>query len=249
MKTAFVGLACASLFLAFSSCKTTPDNFSVEQVGEEYYPLEVGKYWIYEVDSTIYDPTGDTMISFSKTLMKEEITDTIMDYLGNVIYRFERYERKADTLPWNVSKVFTASIDGNLAIRTEDNLRFIKMTFPLRVNNRWDGNLYFDNGLIVTVAGESVEMFKSWSYRVKALGVQDTVGGQSFGDVAVIQEADAENQIELRRSFSTYAKGIGLIAREMWILDTQCIESCDGQTWEEKAEKGFILHQTMLEHN
>lgn len=230
------------------SCQSEPDDFSIEQ-GVEYYPLAVGKYWIYEVDSTIYDPTGDSMVLFSKTIVKEEITDTIHDNEGNVAFRYERFERPADTLPWQIKKVFTATMDSNQAIRTEDNLRFIKMTFPVLENNHWNGNAYFDPSLIVTVAGESLEMFKNWDYKVDEVGVSDSIGAFSFDHLTVIQESDAENLIELRKSISKYAKDIGLVYREQWILDTQCIEACEGQGWEEKAEKGFILRQTILEYN
>jgi hypothetical protein len=240
-----LGFCC---LLAVFSCDSEPDNFSIEQ-GTEYYPLAVGKYWIYKVDSTIFDPNGDSTVSFSTTFVKEEITDTLLDNEGNVAFRYERYERSADTLPWQVKKVFTATLDGKQAIRTEDNLRFIKMTFPLRENNRWNGNAYFDPSLIVTVAGESLEMFKSWEYKIEAVGKADTVGTFAFEAVTVVEEAASENLIELRSSLAKYAKGIGLVYRELWILDTQCIEACDGQSWEEKAEKGFILKQYILEHN
>ncbi len=248
MKTSLNLLAGILCFCSVLSCDSEPDNFSIEQ-GVEYYPLAVGKYWIYEVDSTIFDPTGDSMVIFSKTLVKEEITDTLLDNEGNVSFRYERFERAADTLPWQIRKVFTATMDGNQAIRTEDNLRFIKMTFPLKENAHWNGNAHFDPSLIVTVAGESLEMFKSWDYQVEELGISDAIGTFSFEHVTVIQESDAENLIELRKSISKYAKDVGLVYRELWILDTQCIEACTGQSWEEKAEKGFILRQTILEYN
>ncbi len=245
-------LFCASAILAclfwLASCETTPDDYQTEP-GYEYFPLEVGKYAVYEVDSTIFDPTGDTMVFSSKTLVKEEVVDTISDNNGETLYKIERYQRKADTLPWQVSKVFTASIQDNKAILTEDNLRFIKLVFPARKNAAWNGHVHFNPSLIVTVAGESLEMFKGWAYKIESIGEQDTVGTLTFDDVLTVREANNENLIELRRSNVKYAKGIGLIYRELWILDTQCIEACDGQPWEEKAEKGFILKQRIIEHN
>ena len=236
------------LFL-LNACKETPDDFQPTDAGYDYFPLSIGKYLLYEVDSTIYDPTGDTSVYTSHTLMKEEILDTLRDNLGNLLYKLERYERQADTLPWQVKKVFTASVQGDQAVVTEDNLRFIRMTFPVRKNETWNGNVHFDPGLIVTVAGESLEMFKGWAYKIEETGVPVAVGNFNFEEVATIREADSENLIEKRLSKAQYAKGIGLVYRELWILDTQCVESCDGQTWEQKAEKGFILKQTITGHN
>lgn len=230
------------------SCKDTPDDYQTV-LGEEYFPLEVGKFVEYEMDSTIYDPNGDSTVSVSKTLLREEVVDTLLDNNGQLLYKVERYERASDTLPWVIKKVLSVSIQANQAIRSEDNLRFIKMTFPLKKGNSWDGNIHVQENMIVTVAGEVMEMFKGWNYKVTGLGEPASVGSFQFDETLQIQEAENENLIELRRSNAIYAKGIGLVYRELWILDTQCIDNCTGQPWEEKAEKGFILRQTILNHN
>ncbi len=238
---------CYLIFLVLA-CKETPDNYKPD-FGYEYYPLEIGKYWVYSVDSTIYDPTGDSLVTQSHSLVKEIITDTISDNIGNALYKIEHFERQADTLPWQVTKVLTQSIIDNKGLRTEDNLRFIKLPFPVKENDQWDGNAFFDPLLIVTVAGESIQMFKSWFYKIEQINEQEVIGNYTFPSVATVRQADDENLIELRISREKYAKGVGLVYREMWILDTQCIEPCIGKTWEEKAEKGFILKQTIIDYN
>jgi hypothetical protein len=234
--------------LFFTACKETPDDYTTE-LGLEYYPLVVGKFIEYQMDSTIYDPNGDTTVYHSQTFMREEILDTLTDNNGNILYKIEQFERAADSLPWEVKKVLTASIQEEEAIRTEDNLRFIKLSFPVKKGSSWDGNSHFDNSLIVTVAGETLEMFKGWDYRTRQVGEAATVGSFQFDETATVEEAENENLIELRRSSATYVKGIGLVYRELWVLDTQCIDDCVGKPWEEKAEKGFILKQTILNHN
>ncbi len=234
--------------LCFGACKETPDDYTTD-LGLEYFPLEVGKFIEYEMDSTIFDPNGDTTVFFSKTRMKEEVVDTLTDNNSNLLFKIEQFERAADSLPWQIKKVLTASIQADEAIRTEDNLRFIKMPFPPKNGSNWNGNAHFDESLIVTVAGESLEMFKGWDYRIEQTGEPATVGSFQFDETVTVQEADNENLIELRRATATYAKGIGLVYRELWILDTQCIDDCVGKPWEEKAEKGFILKQTILNHN
>ncbi|MAT53356.1 MAG: hypothetical protein CMN32_02665 [Saprospirales bacterium] len=231
-----------------ASCKTEQDPFD-RDFGFDYYPLEVGKSMIYQMDSTIYDPTGDSMLIHSTSFLKETVVDSFIDLTGTPVYRIEQYHRAADTLPWVINKVVTASITNNQAQRVEDNLRFIKLTFPVRENNSWDGNVFFDSGTKVTVAGETLEMFKSWSYRIIEKDHPESIGAFSFPEVVTVQNADSENLIELRLAHEKYARGVGLVYRELWILDTQCIEDCIGMTWEQKAEKGFILKQTLIDHN
>ncbi len=238
-----------STLLAFAvSCKKAPDDFKSDETWD-YFPLYIGKYVQFELDSTIYDPTGTPSV-YSKTVqMKEEIVDTLRDGVGNLLYKVERYTRAADTLPWQVQKVFSTSIQENQAVVTEDNLRFIKLTFPVRKNNSWNGNIHFNPGMIVTVAGESLEMFKGWNYKIEDLDTPSDIRDFHFEETSAVREADTETRIELRKSRAQYARGVGLIYRELWILDTQCIEACEGQSWEERAEKGFILKQTITAYN
>ncbi len=231
-----------------AACKTEPDDFD-RDFGYDYYPLEIGQFLTYRMDSTIYDPTGDSLVSQSTSFLKEIVVDSFTDLTGSTVFRIEQYQRAVDSLPWSIKKVVTASVTDNQAQRVEDNLRFIKLTFPVRENVSWDGNVFFDSGTKVTVAGETLEMFKSWSYRILQAGQPETIGGDSFPDVVTIQNADSENLIELRQAHEKYARDVGLVYRELWILDTQCIEDCIGMNWEEKAEKGFILKQTLIDHN
>lgn len=225
-QTILVSIFAIAGILWMASCETTPDTYAVEP-GLEYFPLEVGKYIIYEVDSTIFDPTGDTTVYFSKTFVKEEITDTLLDNVGNTLYRVERLQRQADTLPWQIHKVLTLSKTEEQAIRTEDNLRFIKLTFPIKKNNSWNGLVHFDPARIVTVAGESIEMFKNWDYRIESVDEPETIGALNFDKIATLQEADNENNLELRISREKYAKDVGLVYAERWILETvECDTRC-----------------------
>jgi len=102
---------------------------------------------------------------------------------------------------------------------------------------------------VISVAGESIFIFKNWLYEYREIGVPLEVNGLNFDDVVTIYQADEKNFIELRESYERYARGVGLVERQMRILDTQCIAECEGQTWEEKAEKGFIVRQEIRDYN
>ena len=238
------------------TCEESVDTDKV-QFGYEYFPLEVGQYRIYEVDSIVYDPIGGgTVIDSTKTFFREIIADTLIDNTGATVFRVERYQRKNNDLPWNIQKVLILSRDESRAFWIEDNLRFIKMVFPVEAGKSWDGHVFFDPTLIVPVAGESIELFKDWSYQIRAVNQPIQIGDFVFNEVVTISNADSENLIELRQSTEQYAKGVGLISRELFILDTQCNDccgqdfaACSNIAWEEKAEKGFILRQKIIDHN
>ena len=317
-------------FIAFTiifSCKTEKDNFD-RDFGHDYMRLEVGKYIVYQVDSVIFDPTGDSLISYSYSFIKDEIVDTLHDNLGELVYRTERFVRKNETDPWQIQKVFAQSIQGDhgtQGIVTEDNLRYIKLTFPIEVSNSWDPLVHIDPETQIIVAGETLEPFLQegiWRSVIVTADQSDTIGAFQFDETLVLKEVETSGKkstdfrtgeshfdfkskipefsfeakpssFELRRSYEKYAKGVGLVYREQWILDTQkcaedcqhlkdqfdscvddclasgqtdtlvcnaqcdnflqnfnaCFDQCDTLAWGFKAQKGFIMYQTIVEHN
>ena len=251
MKASCILLA---LVLISASCSSEKENFA-DELGLEYFPLELGAFWEYQVDSIIFDPSlNGTSIDTFHSFLKEEVIDTFTDIDGSQKFKLERYWRRADTLPWLIQDVFTMSMDESGAYRTENNLKFIKMVFPLKVGKLWDGHIFFEDDLEVEVAGETVEIFKGWEYQVNSLSESFQHKDLIFEEVASIQNADFVNLIELRSGLEYYAPNVGLIYRSLFILDTQCevccssdFSICENLEWEEKAEKGFILFQSIID--
>ena len=236
-------LVAISLF----SCQKEKDAY-VPDYGYDYYPLEIGKTWVYKIDSIQYDTINLGTIADTATYYsKEEIVSSSTDENGNIVYVIEESRRMNDSLPWTVANVWSASVSDDKAYKTEGNFKFIKLVFPVKENTYWDGNALFESGVIFYVKGESIEVFKEWDYYIQSTGEQEVIGDISYNNVATVVEADYESAIELRKSVAKYAKGIGLVSREMHILDTQNIT--EDQPWEEKAQKGFIFKQVLVSHN
>ena len=150
--------------------------------------------------------------------------------------------------------------------RVEDNQRMIKLVFPVKETKRWDGIVYIRRDTLVPLRGGAIDMFKDWDdFRYEDIDQSfvNPITGDYYTETVLVNQVDKTNNIERRYSQERYAKGTGLIYKEMHILDSQCrrpngIKTCDGVgnivdclflPWEEKAEKGFILKQTLLEHN
>lgn len=230
------------------ACREIKDPFVIQPIEDsDYYPLETGSYWIYSVDSIIFDKNASRPVDTFSFTIKEVVSDTFFDLNGRMWYRIESFERASDTLPWNLRQVLAATLDGKEGLRLENDLIFIKVLLPLTPFKSWDGNKLFDPATLVKVSGETIEMFKGWEYEVLSAGVPDTINGLAFGEVATISQANSENLIELRYSREKYARGVGLVERELHILDTQQID--EFVPWEQKAEKGFILYQRLVEAN
>lgn len=224
------------------------DNYNIK-AGYEYNPLKVGKYLTYKIDSIIYDNENNQTIKIGKTrFVKEVIADTFRNEINELIYRIERFDKLNESDPWELKNVWTAYLSNFQLIRTEDNFRFIKLAFPIRKGKSWDGNAFIDPTSIIKIADESVEVYKNWDYSYLSIDKPEIVNGIRYDSVAVVSQVDdQDNLIELRYSREKYAKNIGLVSKEMKILDTQKITS--KEPWENKAEKGFIMVQNLIDHN
>lgn len=222
-----------------------------------YFPLQIGRYVEYRVDSVVYDfgPGGSTIRDSSTTLVREQITDTIRGNTGQLLFVVERYQRHQDTMPWSLKQVWSAARTGTQAIRTEDNLRFLRLVFPLDSRSYWNGNLWIDPYQEIEIAGERIRPFVNWNYRVDSLDELLQIGPFALDSVLFVTEVDETNAIERRLSRAVYAKNIGLVRREQWILDSQYCNQipapadCLTKPWEQKAQKGYHLLQVLTGHN
>ena len=255
----FFGWLLPALALLLSgACQKSEVETLERDYGYAYYPLEVGREYIYEVDSIVFrEGAAGAIADSSRTLVRERIVDTLIDNTGATRYRIERYERHSPAEPWQIKRVGTAARSDRQAFRTEDNLRFIVLVFPLRAAVTWDGNRYLPDGVFFEGSSRLVDLFKGWSYEVQSVDAPATVGDLRFDAVSTISLADSENAIEYRRATEQYARGVGLIYREWIILDTQCRFCCNGDIgaqcqglpWQEKAENGFMLRQRVIDYN
>lgn len=251
----FLALLAAALLL--SAC----DKREIEELeidfGYEYYPLAIGRSWTYQMDSVIYQPgIGRVEKNSSRSYLRETIVDTTTTLAGELQYIVERYYRPDEQSPWQIAKVFTRSRSETQALETEDNLRFIKMLFPLERGQTWDGHRYFDWTREFPVGNEFVVIYSDWEYAVTETDQTTELNGKPYQSVVTIQQANyTEDVIELRVAREKYARNIGLIYREWFIADSQCDYCCRGNRsqcaavpWEDRAEQGFYLQQTLLSY-
>lgn len=244
----FILLLVVSATGFWSSCTDTFEEFPTDQLELSYFPVEVGRIWTYQVDSVLYSNFTNTTTE-STSFIQDEVISMADDVSGEQRYLVQRSWRRSLQDRWRIDHVWFMTRTEQQAILSIDNVRTINLIFPPREGTQWDGNSFIREGFIVNVGGENIEMYKNWNYEIISRGLSEVIGVNSYDEVVQVQQANDENAIELRESFEKYAKGIGLVYKEQRILDTQCIEQCDGQSWEEKAQKGFILTQTLIDHN
>jgi hypothetical protein len=234
------------LLLFFTNCGKN-ETGSYAALGKEYFPLSINKTIVYDVDSVIYDPQPDKTVIIDTTFwqVREVMKDTFRDLSGILNYRVERYHRRKGAINWDISQVNTMAVTNQYALRNEQNLRYIKLPLVFGLKTSWDGNIYNDPSVRITVAGETLLPFsKKWTYQILSFGESEKIGDKTFTDVLTIQAQTTNILNEKRSVIEKYAKEIGLVFKEEKILDTQKLDA--NIAWEKKAEKGFIVNQRAI---
>ena len=135
-------LVLISIFAAvLGACNKQTIQPPSQGLGWDYQPLTKGHYVIYDVDSIIFDDFNKRIDTF-RLEMKDEIGDQFVDDQGREAHKVIRSVRYSATEPWVTNHVYYITQDSFKLEWTENNLRFIKMVFPVKLNKKWLGNSY-----------------------------------------------------------------------------------------------------------
>ena len=255
MKSAFVLLVAFSLGII--ACQDEGIQHPTVDHSETYFPLIVGHFIEYQVDSIVFDdaPGGNSKDTISFQLREETATFQLSP-TGDTIFYIHRYRRDAPDQDWRLTDVWTSNNDENNLLRTEENLTFHKMTFPLYKDMNWIGTSYINPSTLVKVGTENMELYDYWESTVLDIDMAGTIGAFGFpaGNVMQVRQTDTDDDLMKRYSHETYVRNIGLAARTDTMLDSRCIDlgdftPCLDKAWTEHAKKGYILSQIMIGHN
>jgi hypothetical protein len=233
----FLSFFILAIVFSFSSCKDTKDTYSL-YYGYEYYPVDSGHYVTYEVDSIFYSYNGQYTRDTARYQIKETVTDTFYDNENNLCYRLETFKRYSPNDPWEIYKVWKLQRTTTALIKTEDDLRYVKLIFPAKENDEWNGNIYLPTTGIY-------EVFKDWLYTYSGVHQPTTVGSFSFDSTLTVNQVDDETLIEKRLRKEVYAKGVGMIYMEWEALKKQNVQ----MNWQDGPENGFRIRMRIIDHN
>lgn len=246
-------LAALAFFFSFTSCEKKTEDFQSDAV-TDYLPTVVGKYITYRLDSTVFTNFG-TVQEVHKYLVKHVVDAQVPDNLGRPSYRILRYLRdSAGTKPWVENGTYFVTDLADQAEVTEDNLRYIKLHLPLKVNTDWKGNRYLsDDPLASLYTFNNDDDMNDWDYNIETFDPSVTIGGKSINDVYTVFQIDESMNAPVTNTASVgsrtlakeqYAKNIGLVSRDFILWEYQPPRnSLPGQY------TGFGIKMWMIDHN
>ena len=213
----------------------------------EYYPLQVGKFISYNLDSTVFINfnTRDTVVRYQ---VKDSVDAKLTDNLGQPAYRIIRYVRKDASRSWTPNNTFMAVQTPNSIEFVENNLRFIKLVLPIKQDYTWKGNRYLTFDPYPSY-GFSSAFMDGWDYTYRDVNSSLIVGGLNYQNILTVAERDetlgdpkiaGTSYAEKTYSIEKYAKNIGLIYKEFIHWEYQ---------GNNKSFKGFGVKLTIFDHN
>jgi hypothetical protein len=199
-------LVAGILAVAFLSCKK--EQQQTLYMGYDYFPNNKGHYVIYQCDSIIVNPFKATYPQFDtfKYQIKEVIDSIFPNNSGQPTQRIVRYKRTDTTIPWTniftIEKVWTGTLLPNIAVRLEDNYDYVKLVFPMSLNEQWNGNV------MNTITGQG-------DYQYATLNTPAIVNGTRFDSTLTVMQYSAAGLDFNQYYYEQYATGVGLVYKEV----------------------------------
>lgn len=214
-------------------------------VGYAYAPAVLGKYIVYDVDSTIYDDFNNDTVYY-KYRIKEKLEENYIDNQGRQAIRLVRYIKMFDStvsydnMPWIVKDVWVYTKTNTTLEVVEEDVRFTKLVFPVAEKVTWNGNAH-------NTIGE-------WEYKYAYIDNQESINGITFDKVLQVTQKDDKGINVIHREYfiEKFAKDIGLVYKEIKDLysNTPTIDSITHQVVpvEQRITKGVIYKMTYISH-
>lgn len=170
----------------------------------EYAPQTVGHYCVYDVMEINHDDAAGIHDTITYSL-KEKIESTFTDLEGRPSLRLERSKKDTATGAWVVSDIWYSTRNKTDFETVEEDERFVRLAFPVRLLKKWDGNAFNQQG--------------EWEYEYTEVDVPRSYNGLNFSNTAKVVQRDEFNLIQRHLAVEVYAKHVGLVNKYYKVID------------------------------
>lgn len=216
-------LTCVVLTLC--TCNKTSDFQSGKL--EDYMNMQVGKYILYELDSTVFTNFNTTKTEIHYQA-KDVVNAVITDSEGRPSWRVIRYMRARNSTneaDWKPNITYMVTVLPKSVEVVEENQRYIKLQAPIKSGFEWRGNSY-----ISAEAFEPSFSIDAWKYTYEKVDSVFTFDdGRQVENTITINQRDEvlgnpnNPYVYTIQNFSkeVYAKGIGLVYKDLFHSEYQ----------------------------
>lgn len=224
----FLRFLIAFVATAVISCDSSDEN-PPSDTGKDYFPLHEGNFQVFDVTNIEYTlGVPETLRYELKTL----VVDSFPNQDGTYTYVIHRSKRDEGAAEFSYLDTWSARMDSREAVMNEENTTFFKIKLPVVKDDEWDGNLYNSKG--------------EDTYTMEEVGASFVGNGTTYDDCIVINQNDNQDfVVTLDQRKEVYARNIGLVYKEVRVLNYCTVGSCLGQ---QEVESGVIYTQTIKDY-
>lgn len=236
--------------IAFVSCKKETESVPDMIQGQGFFPTDVGKYIVYNYDSTIWDDLNQKQHIFHGQL-RYDVTDTFINNSGQISSKINVQRRGNDTDPYVAVEVIYVTPSNERVIVNQNNLNFIKLTFPINNGKSWNGN-----SMIPTNDDDYAEFNKyTWNYTYANFDQPYDLGIRTYDHTVTVNQIDeslnnpdVDPSAYAYRNYSqeVYAYKVGMIYKERiyWVFQPK-VDGSGGSGF----RKGYSVVMKAVDHN
>lgn len=224
-KGRFVSLL-ALMLLLICSCEIEREPPGAVSI--DFLPLNMGRFWVYEVEETQY--FGENDFEESRFYYRDEITGQYNNEEGDQVYVVTR-QKSMDQQQWQNEVAYTLRQSRNQLVRMLDNEQVIPLVFPVVASREWEANVF---------NSQNPEIFS-----------MEQVGGHEMGDrffpsAVLVRQSELDDFITIRDNrYEVFAEGIGMVESYYEVFSYCSRNDCLG---EQIIQNGRFKHLKLLTH-
>ncbi len=182
-------------FLA-SCTKENTIEVSTTNYFYQYFPTDSGIIRYYQADSIFWDANNQAALDTIRYEIKEVIAGNYFDNENEICQRIERYKKDVNG-NWIIWKVLSDKRIQFNAERYIDNIRFIKLKFPLNTTEKWNGN--------------ALNTLDAQYYQITDVHQPKNINTLAFDSVCTVLQDDYIDATRQFYGMEKYAARIGMI--------------------------------------
>lgn len=216
-----------ALVMFFAACdqeKETP----VLDLEKDFQPLEIGNFWIYEVDEIIYFGENDS--EEDQFFIRDRVRTSYLNAENEVTYVVER-SKSPDRQKWNTVLEYAMIHRERSLIRTINNVPIVPLVFPPAIGRVWNGRAFQAEG------NDDFEIEQA---------EPATFPGFEAVEIIRVNQEDLDDRITVRDiRYEVFGKGVGLLENYTEVLTYCSRNDCLGQ---QLITSGSKTHLILLEY-
>ena len=184
-------------FLSLLLLSCDPVTYDIKPHYSSYFPVQENDSAEFHVSEIQHTSLGSDTLQY---LLKEVTKNPYIDGEGDIAFQLHRYWKPDSTEHYQIKDVWSIKKTVSSVEKVEENIRFVKMIFPLDEFSYWDGNLF--------------NQFGEQEYAVNQIDTPYNMFGLTLDSVVEITHEFNANLLEYDNAIEIYAIHKGLIYKE-----------------------------------